>query len=117
MSFINKRIQFIRPRKNGRVPGNYPQEGCGVPLRITRLFPMKLKDISVDKLKEGQMEIDNVCNQEMMALFDCFEKNDFNAVICKQQAVALAQCHGSFMKKKSELKAEKTARRKAYENK
>lgn len=92
MSFMNKRIQFMRPRKNGRNPSNYPTDGVGMPLRITRLFPLKLKEVTLDKLQTKDKERDVYCITEMMNLFDCFEKNDFDRTTCKQHVLALEHC-------------------------
>lgn len=101
---INKRVQFMRLRKNGRAPSNYPVDGCGVPMRITRMFPMKLKDVTLDKLHEQRAVSDVACINEMMTLFDCFEKSDYNSVACQQQANLLEQCYTAHMAKKSEFK-------------
>lgn len=97
----------MRPRKNGRRPSSYPTDGCGTPLRITRMFPMVLKDVSVDKIKEQRPESNVVCISEMMALFECFEKSDFNANTCKLQADTLEQCYNNHMTARMNRKAEK----------
>lgn len=97
----------MRPRKNARLPGNYPTEGCGIPMRITRLFPMKLKDVTVASLKDSKKESDVICIPEMMSLFDCFEKNDFNTSVCQQQAKALEHCYTTHTARKNEVKTKK----------
>lgn len=97
----------MRVAKNGRNPSNYPTDGVGVPLRITRMFPMKLKDVTLDKLKDKRIESEVVCINELMSLFDCFENSDYNAKICQTQANLLEQCYSSHMLKKKTLKAER----------
>lgn len=90
----------MRPRKNGRRPSNYPIDGAGVALRITRLFPMKLKDITIDDLNQKSKDSQDTCINEMMALFDCFEKNDFDKAQCKQHVSALEHCVNSHKNKR-----------------
>lgn len=101
MSCINKRIPLKRRRANGREPSNYPTDGVGIPMRITRLFPMKLKDVTVESLSEKQtMKSDVVCIQEMMTLFDCFEKHDFERGPCQSSILALENCYSGFRSQK-----------------
>ena len=68
---------------------------------------MALKDVSLDKLKEQRTESNVVCITEMMSLFDCFEKSDFNTENCQAQAATLEQCYASHMTAKVKHKAEK----------
>lgn len=103
MSAINKRIQFMRPRKNGRKPSNFPLDGCGIPLRITRLFPMKLKDVTIESLDRQKKETDVVCLTEMMSLFDCFEKNEFNRKHCENHVKSLENCFTSYRSRKDQI--------------
>lgn len=105
MSCLNKRIQFMRPRKNGRLPSNYPTDGCGIPLRITRLFPMKLKDVTIESLDKQKKQSDVVCLTEMMSLFDCFEKNEFNRAHCENFVTNLENCYTSYQKSRDQMKA------------
>lgn len=112
MSKLNKRIQFIKLRKNGREPSNFPTDGVGIPLRITRLFPMKLKEVTLDSLESNKKEKDVLCIQEMMNLFDCFEKNEFDRKACEQQAKVLEHCYSSSMDAKAESKAKRLKLRK-----
>lgn len=100
MSFLNKRIQFMRPRANKRFPSNYPTDGCGIPLRITRYFPMKLKEVTLETLQEKKQGSEPVCMHEMMSLFECFERNDFDKKLCQQQATALENCFSANARKK-----------------
>lgn len=93
MSQLNKKIQFMKLRGNGRRPSNWPLDGAGIPLRITRLFPMKLKEVSFDTKKQ---ESDVVCLTEMMSLFDCFRDNDFAVTHCENQVKALKSCYSNF---------------------
>lgn len=103
MSCINKRLHLKRIRANGREPSNYPTDGVGVPLRITRLFPMKLKDVTIDSLKKDKgIKGDVVCIQEMMNLFNCFEKHDFERGPCLPSINALDNCYSSFTSKKKQ---------------
>lgn len=95
----------MRPRKNGRRPSNYPLDGCGIPLRITRLFPMKLKDVSIESLVEEKNTSDVVCLTEMMSLFDCFEKHEFNRSLCQKHVMALEHCYSSFRSERGKKKA------------
>lgn len=104
MSFLNKRIQFIKLRKNGRRPSNYPIDGAGIPMRITRLFPMKLKEVTIESLEDKKRESDVVCIQELMSLFDCFEKNEFDRKSCLQQAKALENCYSTSQDMRIEMK-------------
>lgn len=115
MPSANKRIQFLlQTRKNGGKPSNYPTNGVGVPLRITRLFPMKLKDITIKDLEEKQTRTsDVVCLTEMMSLFDCFERNEFDRSPCQQHVQALQKCHSGFIdEKRSTLEKRKELREK-----
>lgn len=106
MSCLNKRIQFtIRLRKNGRRPSNFPLDGGGTPLRITRIFPMKLKEVSLDKLEASKKESDVVCISEMMSLFDCYEKHDFTRGPCQQYISALEHCYSSFRAERGKMKS------------
>lgn len=57
---------------------------------------MKLKDVSVESLKEVKKLEDVVCITEMMSLFDCFEKNDFDSRPCLQLSKALEDCYSNF---------------------
>lgn len=105
MSKLNKRIQFIKPKKNGREPSNFPTDGVGIPMRITRLFPMKLKEVTVSSLESTRKETDLFCIQEMMNLFDCFEKNEYDRKACEQQAKILENCYTTNQALKQERKA------------
>ena len=78
-------------------------------MRITRLFPMKLKDVTIGKLNEMKSESGNVCMDEMMSLFNCYEKNDFSSNMCQVQAQALEQCYLSHLKSSREAKAKRIA--------
>lgn len=102
----------MKLRKNGREPSNFPTDGCGIPLRITRLFPMKLKEVTLDSLESNKRETDVVCIQEMMSLFDCFEKNEFDRKACEQQAKLLEHCYSTNMDRKAESKARRSVLRK-----
>jgi len=100
----------MRPRRNGRLPSRFPTDGVGIPLRITRLFPMKLKDVTIKSLEESKKESDLVCMTEMMSLFECLEKHDFDQKLCQQHANALEHCYSSFraMKRAAAAKKEQT---------
>lgn len=95
----------MRPRANGRKPSNYPLDGCGIPMRITRLFPLKLKDVTVETLEASRREDDVVCLTEMMSLFDCFEKHEFNRTPCQQHVLALEHCYKNFRSERGKKKA------------
>lgn len=104
---LNHRFNLLRPRANGRRPSSYPTDGVGMPLRITRLFPMKLKEVTVKTLKEEKHETDVVCITQMMSLFDCFERNEFDRTLCKQHVDDLELCYSSYLKNKNTNKMKK----------
>lgn len=101
---LNKRLQFIKTRKNGRAPSNWPVDGCGIPLRVTRYIPMTLKEVTSKTLEKGTRETDVVCISEMMSLFECFEKHEFQRGPCENFAKSLEQCYTANMIKKAEGK-------------
>lgn len=107
MSKLNKKIQFIRLRANGREPSKFPTDGVGIPMRITRLFPLKLKEVTLSSLESNRKESDVFCIQEMMNLFDCFEKNEFDRKACEQQAKVLENCYTTNQSLKLERKAKR----------
>jgi hypothetical protein len=54
---------------------------------------MKLKEISLEDLEDRSVKTEAQCSQELLSLFDCFEKNDFSSQACQKQAAALQQCY------------------------
>lgn len=104
MRKINKRAVFFeRLTKNGRGPSNYPTDSAGIPLRITQYIPMKLREITPDYLKKkekNQGKNDVVCLPEMMTLFDCLSKNEYDKRLCIQQAKSLQNCYSAYMEMK-----------------
>lgn len=105
MSYTGTRYGLIRKRFNGRKPSNYPCDGVGIPLRITRLFPMKLKDVTIESLKESASKKNVVtCLPEMMSLFDCLEKHDFDKKACSECVAKLEDCHTSNNNKQTATK-------------
>ena len=104
-SFINKRVQFIGRKRTGRTPSNAPLDGAGVPLRITRLFPMKLKDVTIESIEGKKQGKETACMPEMMSLFECLERNEFNDKPCLGQAKTLENCYSTHMIEKRTAKA------------
>lgn len=90
----------MRPRANGRAPSKFPTDGVGVPLRITRMFPMKLKDVTIEKLEQQKRIDDKACIPEMMTLFDCLEKSEFNRQVCQSHVESLQSCYSNFLEKR-----------------
>lgn len=105
MSCLNKRLQFMRPRGNGRRPSNFPLDGAGIPIRLTRLFPMKLKPVTIESLQASKTETDVVCLTEMMSLFECFEKHEFDRSPCQQHVSALDHCYSKYRIEKGKKKS------------
>lgn len=105
MSFLNKRIQFQRLRKNGRKPSNYPTDSAGIPLRITQMLSFKLPEITPESIELSKREKDVVCINEMMTLFDCFQKHEFDKTFCEKQAMALENCYSNFMTRRQKRKS------------
>lgn len=98
---INKRIQFVyRIRKNGRRPSGWPLDGAGIPLRITRMFPLKLADKKLEHIEAADKtkERDVSCMTEMMRLFECYERNEFDRAHCKAEIDKLNNCYEKFSK-------------------
>lgn len=83
---------------------NWPVDGCGIPMRITRYIPMKLKDVTDEYLERGTKESDVVCINEMMSLFECFEKHEFQREPCENFVKSLEQCYSTKATKKAESK-------------
>lgn len=108
---------MVRPRAGTKNPSNFPIDGVGYPMRITRLFPMKLKDVTIDKIEEAKRQNDIACMTEVMNLIDCFEKHDFNMSFCQQQSKALESCYSMGSAKKLERKMAKRANEKTGGNK
>lgn len=96
-------------RPNGRNPSNYPCDGAGVPLRITRVKELALPHVTIDSImdKNKSLKGDLACIPEMMTLFDCFEKHDFNRAQCKQQMQNLESCYSNHLTNKRQLKSAK----------
>lgn len=65
---------------------------------------MKLKEVSLEKLQQKDKQDDLSCMNEMMTLFDCFEKNDFSSQLCQQHVSALEQCVNSHKNNKQKNK-------------
>lgn len=102
---LNKKIQFIRPRRNGREPSNWPVDGCGVPLRVTRYIPMKLKEVTPAYLEKGAKKESSVfCIEEMMSVFECYEKHEFRREPCENFVQALEHCFSTNMDRRIEAK-------------
>ena len=78
-------------------------------MRITRLFPMKLKDVTIGKLNEMKSESGNVCMDEMMSLFNCYERNDLSSSMCQVQAQTLGQYYLSHLKSSRGAEAKRIA--------
>lgn len=92
MSKINTRAQYFgKLRPNGRRPSNYPADGCGIPLRITknRDLDREPSDQTFKKSKEV------ACNDELMKVLDCFGKHEYDQTICAPQITAMEQCFTS----------------------
>lgn len=108
MASNSRTIQHIRPRKNGRKPSNYPVDSCGVPLRITQVFPLKLQPIKLEQLIDKKEKItDVVCVPEMMKLFDCLSKHEFDKTKCVQQTKSLEQCYVTSKAAQKDLKVKR----------
>lgn len=111
MSFLNKRIQFQKLRRNGRQPSNYPTDGVGIPLRITRHIDLTLPEVTPETIRDARKEKDIVCMSEMMTLFDCFQKHEFDKNQCENQAKALEHCYKSYVTQKDSRRVRKAESR------
>lgn len=107
---VLKRAVFLeRGMKNGRKPSRFPTDSAGQPLRITQYIPMKLKPVTVEALEEKASRVDKndvVCLPEMMNLFDCLSKHEFDKNLCKLQATTLQTCYSNFLEAKKKAHAQ-----------
>lgn len=73
---------FLPLKKRGWLPENR--------VEFQELLPLKLKDSVSGK---GDKDKQNACVQEMMNLFSCLKKNDFNQSPCSKEVDILTTCH------------------------
>lgn len=111
---IHLRAQFFGRVKTGRRPSHGMQDAGGAPLRLTRMFPMKLKDVKLNELKDLRDNKTTACLDEMISLLDCLELHEFNKDQCSTQVTSLEQCHSAHA---AELKRKKLASRQVRESK
>lgn len=103
MSCINKRI-FLRERKLGRRPANFPLDSGNYPMRITRRKEIQLAHISKQSIELLKKPEDVACIAEMMTLFECFNLHDYDRNKCQQQAQNLENCYTKHMISKRDHK-------------
>lgn len=106
---LNKRILHIRRGQNGRRPSCYPLDGAGMPMRVTNYIPVKeLKDLSIESINKSKEVSDVVCLPEMMSLFDCLSKHEFDKNFCKEQSTILQNCYTNYVNRVKEIQRTKS---------
>lgn len=66
---------------------------------------MALKEVTQTSLEKGAKRDTGVfCIQEMMSVFDCYEKHEFKREPCENLVKALEQCYSINMDKRLEGK-------------
>jgi len=56
---------------------------------------MKLKEVDIDNLKTSRKESTVFCIPEMMSLFECYERHDFDPQRCMKQSEVLEKCYAA----------------------
>lgn len=74
--------RFLPLKNRGWLPENR--------VEFQELLPLKLKDSVSGK---GDKDKHNACVQEMMNLFSCLKKNDFNQSPCMKEVDILTTCN------------------------
>lgn len=106
MSVTNKHF-FIMPRKVGKRQYKYPLNNAMYPMQLTRMFDMKLENVTIKSIEENKKDKETSCINEMLAVFDCLNLHDFDKNMCVPQVQVMEKCYSDHLVKKRAKREER----------